>query len=478
MGHLLALTGDVDTRTINKLKHDAERIGKGSFAYAWVMDAHEEERERGVTMDVAIQSFETLNRHVTILDSPGHEDFIEKMISGAAQADAGLLLIDSVPGAFEAGFSGGGQTREHGTLAKALGITSLIVVVNKLDYFYPTESEQEKEQRNQYSLRKDIKQEQLQTLDSQQQQLQQQQQSQPFQVNTYESGFQASFDRFIEIHRILSPFLQSVGCRPNSVRFVPVNTLPVPPSKFTQQQLSSSSSSSSSPIQQQQILPLRIAITDSFQRPYIPGLSVIGRIECGSGDIVEMLIQSLDGKELVINPGDVLTSNSSSSSQSSSSSSQQQYQSSSTFTSPIHITRKFRAQIVALVAQPPVLKGTQCALYFQAKGVEAVVNKLICLIDKRTGEEGKKKPRVIPQGTTALVEIQTTEPICIEAALIPNAKDKDKQFESTSSRQEGRIVLRKEGRTIAAGLVTEILSEKEKKKKNKDQIKDKKKKKL
>lgn len=65
------------------------------------MDAHEEERERGVTMDVAIQSFETLNRHVTILDSPGHEDFIEKMISGAAQADAGLLLIDSVPGAFE-----------------------------------------------------------------------------------------------------------------------------------------------------------------------------------------------------------------------------------------------------------------------------------------------------------------------------------------------------------------------------------------
>lgn len=132
-GNMLVLTGSVDERTIAKYEREAKEKNRESWYLAYVMDTNEEERAKGKTVEVGRAHFATPSKRYTILDAPGHKNYVPNMVVGAAQADIGVLIVSARKGEFESGFEKGGQTREHAMLAKTLGVQTLVVAVNKMD---------------------------------------------------------------------------------------------------------------------------------------------------------------------------------------------------------------------------------------------------------------------------------------------------------------------------------------------------------
>jgi len=132
-GHLIFKCGGIDPRTIERYEKESAAAGKGTFKFAWVLDKLKAERDRGITIDISLWHFETSAYDVTIIDAPGHKDFIKNMITGTSQADVALLIVSARTGEFESGISKEGSTREHALLAFTLGVKQVIVCVNKMD---------------------------------------------------------------------------------------------------------------------------------------------------------------------------------------------------------------------------------------------------------------------------------------------------------------------------------------------------------
>ena len=126
VGRLLFDSGNVDEQAMRRLKQKAEELGKGGFEFAFVMDNLKEEQERGVTIDLSHKKFVTPKFEYTIIDAPGHKDFIKNMITGASQADVGVLCVSATDGVME-------QTKEHLFLCKTLGVNQLAIAINKMD---------------------------------------------------------------------------------------------------------------------------------------------------------------------------------------------------------------------------------------------------------------------------------------------------------------------------------------------------------
>ena len=132
-GQIMWQSGNLDERTLQKYEDDAKSQNRESWKFAYAMDTNDEERAKGKTVEVGRAFFTTENKRYTVLDAPGHKNFVPHMIGGASQADVGVLLIAARKGEFETGFEKGGQTREHIQLARTAGVKQLLVVINKMD---------------------------------------------------------------------------------------------------------------------------------------------------------------------------------------------------------------------------------------------------------------------------------------------------------------------------------------------------------
>ncbi|XP_076668850.1 translation elongation factor EF-1alpha (GTPase) HBS1 isoform X2 [Andrena cerasifolii] len=404
LGRLLCDLGQVSSKLIHKYQQESKKIGKQSFVYAWVLDETGEERERGITMDIGHSKFETETKSITLLDAPGHRDFIPNMITGATQADVALLVVDATRGEFETGFDSGGQTREHALLLRSLGVSQLAVVVNKLD-----------------------------TVDW-------------------------SKDRFNEIVDKMSVFLKQAGFR-DKVTFVPCSGLSG----------ENIVTKPKEPLSNWYKGPMLVNVIDNFKCPERPiskpfrfsvndifkgtgsGFCVSGHVETGmislgdkvlvlprnevavvkglqidevsvtnafAGDRVALTLSGIDQQNVGI--GDIICN----------------------LQNPVPVTTCFQAHVVIFAVKIPIMKGLPVVMHQQSLVQPAVITKLVAQLHRTTGEVVKKRPRCLPKNASAIIEITTQSPVCME--LYKDIK------------QLGRVMLRVDGTTVAAGLITKI----------------------
>ncbi len=406
VGHLLFDLGAIDSRTIEEYAKESEKTGRGdTFKFAWVLDRLKEERERGVTIDLAFQKFETNKYFFTLIDAPGHRDFVKNMITGASEADAAILVVSAKKGETESAVEPGGQAREHAFLLKTLGVNQLVVAINKMDD--PT-------------------------------------------VNYTE-------ERFKEVKAMVENLLKPIGYNIAKIPFIPTSgwngenlvkrsnnmkwyTGPtilealdnlVEPEKPTNK-------------------PLRLPVQDVYSITGV-GTVPVGRIETGkmkggdkvivmpagvvgevktiethhtqipeaiAGDNIGFNLKGVDKKN--IKRGDVVGS----------------------ADNPPAVAREFQAQIIVIFHPTAIAPGYTPVLHAHTAQTAATLTEFVAKIDPRSGQVVEQNPKFLKSGDAAIVKIRPVRPLCIE---------KFKEFPEL-----GRFALRDMGTTIAAGVVQEI----------------------
>ncbi|CAN8256706.1 unnamed protein product [Cochlearia groenlandica] len=410
-GRLLHLLGRISQKEMHKFEKEAKLKGKGSFAYAWALDESAEERERGITMTVAVAYFNSKRHHVVLLDSPGHKDFVPNMIAGATQADAAILVIDASIGAFEAGFDNlKGQTREHARVLRGFGVEQVIVAVNKMDIV----------------------------------------------------GY--SQDRFELIKQHVGSFLHSCRFKESSLTWIPLSAME------NQNLVAAPSESRLSSWYQGPCLldavdfvkspdrdvskPLLMPICDVVRSTSQGQVSACGKLEAGAirpgskimvmpsgeqgtvrslerdsqactiaraGDNVAIVLQGIDANQVMA--GGVLC--------------HPDY--------PVTVTTHLELMVLVLEGATPILLGSQLEFHAHHAKEAATVVKLVAMLDPKTGEPTKKSPRCLTAKQSAMIEVSLQYPVCVETF--------------SESRALGRVFLRSSGRTVAMGKVTRIVQE-------------------
>jgi elongation factor 1-alpha len=405
IGHLFYLTGNVDERTIKTYEEEAKKMGKEAFKFAWVLDKLKEERERGLTIDLAFWKFETPKFFFTIIDAPGHRDFVKNMITGASQADAAVLFVSAKKGEFEAGIGVGGQTTEHAFLAFTLGINQLVVAVNKMD----------------------------------------------------DPSVNWSQERYEEIKNEVSRMLKTVGYKVEKIPFVPTSgwtgdNLYKPSEKMpwykgpTLFQALDTFETRAKPIEK----PLRLPIQDVYTITGV-GTVPVGRVETGvlkEGDTVVFMPSGVKGEVKSIEthhvripkaePGDNIGFNV----RGVDKKDIKRGDVCGLVDKPPTVAKEFIGQIIVIYHPTAIAAGYTPVLHAHTAQVACQFKELIKKLDPRTGRVVEEKPAFLKTGDGALVRFEPLQPISVEVyADFPEL---------------GRFAVRDMGRTIAAGVIKEI----------------------
>jgi len=388
-GHLIYKCGGIDKRTIEKFEKEAADMGKGSFKYAWVLDKLKAERERGITIDIALWKFETPKYYVTVIDAPGHRDFIKNMITGTSQADCAILIIAGGVGEFEAGISKDGQTREHALLAFTLGVKQLIVAVNKMD------------------------------------------------TNKW------SEDRFNEIVKEVSNFIKKVGYNPKAVPFVPISgwhgdNMLEPSDNMTwfkgwTKETKAGSTTGKTLLQAIDAIeppsrptekPLRLPLQDVYKIGGI-GTVPVGRVETGvikPGMVVtfapanvttevksvemhhESLVEGVPGDNVGFNIKNVSVKEI-----------RRGMVCSDSKNDPAKEAASFNAQVIVLNHPGQIGAGYSPVLDCHTAHIACKFAELIEKIDRRSGKKIEDAPKFVKSGDAAIVKMIPTKPMCVES---------------------------------------------------------------
>nr|BAN40111.1 elongation factor 1-alpha 1 [Entamoeba histolytica] len=404
-GHLIYKCGGIDQRTIEKFEKESAEMGKGSFKYAWVLDNLKAERERGITIDISLWKFETSKYYFTIIDAPGHRDFIKNMITGTSQADVAILIVAAGTGEFEAGISKNGQTREHILLSYTLGVKQMIVGVNKMD------------------------------------------------------AIQYKQERYEEIKKEISAFLKKTGYNPDKIPFVPISGFQgdnmIEPSTnmpWYKGPTLIGALDSVTPPERPVDKPLRLPLQDVYKISGI-GTVPVGRVETGilkPGTIVQFapsgvssecksiemhhtaLAQAIPGDNVGFNVRNLTVKDIKRGNVASDAKNQ-----------PAVGCEDFTAQVTVMNHPGQIRKGYTPVLDCHTSHIACKFEELLSKIDRRTGKsmEGGE-PEYIKNGDSALVKIVPTKPLCVEEfAKFPPL---------------GRFAVRDMKQTVAVGVVKAV----------------------